>query len=149
MKSPNKKFRRAILTGSILPVAIATSAVAADWTGDVSLVNNPSYSEGLREGQTATNNDFATPIGSANPGPTDGASLTLRMGQTTQHGTDLWSVYNTWIYAGEIFTGPNGTISIAAENDDTDRFVIDGAVVLEDTAWNIPNAVVVTGLTPD
>lgn len=149
MKSHQKKFRRAVLTGSILPAVFVTSAVAADWSGAVSLVNNPSYNEGLREGQTATNNDFTTPIGSANPGPNGGESLTLRMGQSNAFGADAWGDNKTWIYSGEVFTGPNGIISLAAENDDTDRFVIDGAVVLQDTAWNIPNAVVVSGLTPN
>jgi hypothetical protein len=114
------------------------------------LDNNPLFNEGLKEGFTNTNNDFTTPIGSASAGPNFGESLNLRMGNSGFFGaTDGWADNRTWIYSGEIFTGPNGIISIAANNDDTDWFRVDGTVVLQDTAWNVPNATVVQGLTPN
>lgn len=152
MKTPNQRLRRAILTGTILPVAILTTAYAdnALWDGTpVSLANNPAFSEGLEEGFTNFNNDFATPIGAANLGPNFGESLSLRMGQTQATGATAWGDNRTWIYSGEVFTGPNGIISFAANNDDTDFLRIDGSIVLQDTTWNIPNATVVRGLTPN
>jgi fibronectin-binding autotransporter adhesin len=152
MKTPYLKSRRAILTGSILPVALVTSAYAANitWNGTaVSLNNNPAFVEGLQEGFINANNDFTTPIGSAQLGPNFGESLNLRMGQSTLVGPTAWQDNRTWLYAGEIFTGPNGIISIAANNDDTDFFRIDGSIVLQNTAWDQPNATVVTGLVPN
>src|SRR5262245_53617534 len=152
MKTQPKSFRRAILTGTILPAAFAASAHAAtlNWTGAPQTLNhNPSFTEGLREGFTAINNDFTTTIDAANPGPNFGESLTLRMGQETTVGANAWQDNRTWIYSGEIFTGPNGVISIAANNDDTDYFKIDGSVVLQNTVWNVPNATVVRGLIPN
>lgn len=152
MKTQNKKFRRAILTGSILPVALMASAQAANvfWTGaPQTLANNPTFIEGLQEAYTTINNDFTTPLGSATPGPNFGESLNLRMGQTTTVGPTAWQDNRTWIYGGEIFTGPNGIISLAANNDDTDFFRIDGSIVLQNTAWDQPNATVVRGLVPN
>lgn len=71
------------------------------------------------------------------------------MGQTTQTGPNAWADNRTWVYTGQVFTGPNGILSIAANNDDTDWFKIDGVVVLNNGAWNVPNATVVRGLTPN
>ncbi|MGV3530747.1 MAG: hypothetical protein ACO1QR_00145, partial [Chthoniobacteraceae bacterium] len=104
----------------------------------------PVYLEGLREGfvDGSANATTANPFNSS-------PELTLRMGQSIATGPDAWGDNRTWIYTGQIFTGPNAIISIAANNDDFDWFSIDGQVILNNNAWDVPNAAVWFGLTPN
>ncbi len=148
--------RRSVLTGALLPVVLVGPAFAADLViGPDRTINSDAgvqlYSDGLREGLINAYNDTTT----ANPlnGPDNGqgaaVSLGLRMGQSTAFGATGWGDNRTWVYTGEMFTGPNGIISIAAENDDTDWFRIDNVVRLADTTWDSANAFTVTGLAPN
>jgi hypothetical protein len=154
--------RRAVLSRMILPAALVTTATAAEVTWDGSqnpftLNVNPVYGEGLREGFTNAGDDETTSISAATIGPNNGQgagiSLGLRMAQIAEFPggftPDGWATARTWIYGGEVFTGPNGIISFAANNDDTDYLKLDGAVVLNDNGWDTAIGTVVTGLTPN
>jgi hypothetical protein len=154
--------RRAVLSRMILPAAMVTTATAADITWDGSqnpftLISNPVFKEGLLEGYTNAGDDEGTQIGNAIVGPDNGqgfgVSLGLRMAQIHEDpggfSTFGWANPRTWIYSGEVFTGPNGVISFAANIDDTDYLKIDGSVVLNDNGWDTPKAVVVKGLAPN
>ena len=140
-----------ILVGSIAPVGLAMGifTYAADKLvpPDFSInsdVGAPVFAEGLREGFVDGARNLTTP-NSFNSSP----ELTLRMGQSTATGADAWANNRTWVYTGQIFTGPNGIISLAANNDDADWFKINGAVVLDDGTWTSTNTALVTGLTPN
>jgi autotransporter-associated beta strand protein len=142
----------------ILPAALITSASAAEitWNGSqnpFTLSANLVFGEGLHEGFVNQADNETTPIGGAIVGPDNGqgagVSLGLRMAQSTLFGATDWANNRTWIYNGEAFTGPNGVISFAANNDDTDWLKLNGVVVLNDNGWNTANAVTITGLTPN
>ncbi|HEX5176397.1 MAG TPA: hypothetical protein VFV83_05170, partial [Chthoniobacteraceae bacterium] len=124
-------------------------------------VGTPVYTEGLLEGYV---DDLVTPFGDdeLTPNPANSSpELTLRMGQLNQDPPgnnpndpgnlvpDQWANGRTWIYTGQINTGPNGILSFAANNDDTDWLQINGTVVLNDNGWDVSAATVVTGLTPN
>ncbi len=143
------RWQRQILTAAIAPVALVGVVSLADIIvpGNFNLNSDsgsPVYQEGLIEGFTNLSFDTTT-VNPNNSSP----ELGLRMATTTAFGTDLWANPRTWIYTGQIFTGPNGTISVAANNDDADWFKINGNVVLTDAAYNTALASVVTGLTPN
>ena len=141
---------RWILVGSIAPVGLALGiiATAADITVPPNLSLNsdggaPLFNEGLREGVlTNAGNNFTDP----NPNNSS-PELGLRMGQSTATGADAWGDNKTWVYTGQIFTGPLGILSFAANNDDNDWLKINGSIVIQDTTWYTTNAAVVTGLT--
>lgn len=142
------KWCKFILIGAIAPASLALTPLvsAADRVVPPSFSINsdtglPVYTEGLREGflSGSANLTDANPFNSS-------PELTLRMGQSTATGADAWADNRTWVYTGQVFTGPNGILSIAANNDDTDWFKINGVVVLNNGAWDVPNATVVSGL---
>jgi len=143
-------FKRRILLGAIAPAALAfTPASAVDLVVPPNQTINTStatatFAEGLLEGFVGGARNLTDP----NPGNSS-PELTLRMGQTQAQGADLWADNRTWIYTGQINTGPNGTLSFAANNDDADWFKINGVVVLDDNGWDTAAAGVVTGLTPN
>jgi len=155
--------RRAVLSRMILPAVLVTTASAAEitWNGSqnpYSLTVGLLYGEGLHEGfLDASPDNETTPIANATLGPDNGLgagiSLGLRMAQINEGQAAFtpfgWANNRTWIYSGEVFTGPNGIISFAANNDDTDWLKINGAVVLNDNGWDTAVATTVTGLAPN
>ncbi len=139
------KWRQLVLIGAIAPVSLAITPLASAVDRVVppnftinSDTGSPVYTEGLLEGFVTGSNNTAT----ANPFNSS-PELTLRMGQTRATGVDLWADQRTWIYTGQLFTGPTGVLSIAANNDDFDWFRIGGVVVLENNTWNQANSTVV------
>src|SRR5215207_4305247 len=119
--------RRLILTGAMLPVALIQRAHSADLIlGTDTTINSdlgaPIFVNGLREGLIMAFDDETNPNPFNGPdrGQGRGVSLGLQMGQSTAFGPDGWGDNRTWVYTGEIFTGPNGILSFAAMNDDCD-----------------------------
>lgn len=149
-------LRRLIVTGAILPVSLVTSARAADVLLPPNLnINSDAgaaiFVDGLREGFINQNDNENTPNPFNGPdnGQGAGISLGLRMGQSTAVGPTAWQDNRTWVYTGEIFTGPNGILSFAANNDDSDWISVNGVVQLNDNTWNVANATTYFGLTPN
>lgn len=152
-------FRRVILKGSLFPAAFAAHVQAVNLgpVPDVPVLNIdtdlgvPFYLKGLQEGFVAGNDNETTPnpVNGPDSGNGAGISLGLRMAQSNVFDPLTgWANSRTWIYTGQVNTGPNGIISFAANNDDTDWLSINGVVVLNDNGWDTANATVVTGLTP-
>ncbi len=141
--SRRRPFRRLILSTAILPVALAVQAFGVDWSGPVTLTINPTISAGLQEGRI-DGNPFdlfsPNPLNGPNTGLGVGVSLGIRMGQSTLNFGDgstldpdnFWSDNRTWIYTGEINSGPTGRLSFAESIDDSTQIKIDGIVVLQD-----------------
>jgi autotransporter-associated beta strand protein len=132
---------------------LITAASADDtWNGTpVNLNASAIFGEGLREGFTNVADDETTanPVNGPDNGQGAGISLGLREAQSTTFGATAWANTRTWIYTGEVFTGPNGVFSFAANNDDDDWLKINGTVVLNDNGWDTAVATTVTGLTPN
>ena len=140
--------RRAILATTIAPALLATGFAADVFIPPNFTINSdggaPTYVEGLREGFLA--GDFN--VSDANPANSS-PELGLRMATSTAFGPDLWADNRTWVYTGQIFTGANGVISVAANCDDNDWFKINGSVILNDNGWDTAVAGRITGLTPN
>ncbi|RYD66290.1 MAG: hypothetical protein EOP84_31290, partial [Verrucomicrobiaceae bacterium] len=143
-----------ILAGAIVPVglALAPSLHADTITLPATQVINsdngtPIYREGLQEGFLSSADDEFT----ANPGNST-PELGLRMAQSIATGPDAWADNRTWVYTGQIFTGPSGVISYAFNNDDNDWLKINGVLLLNDNSWDTTVAGVANnataGLTP-
>ncbi|HZJ15873.1 MAG TPA: PA14 domain-containing protein, partial [Chthoniobacteraceae bacterium] len=159
--SPFRRIRRSVLTASILPAALVTQAWAVDWNGPVTLDIDPTVAVGLVEGHVdGSAFDLTSPNLGNGPdrnGVGAGISLGIFMGQETANfaqGTtadfdNFWNDNRTWIYTGEINSGPSGLLSFAESVDDSTRIVIDGAVVLQDQVWNVPTASGVLQYTPN
>ncbi len=131
-------IRRAILTGSILQVAL-TPVFAADVILGPDLNRNSDaapafYGEGLLEGyinNTGWLTDAYTLTGS------NGAKDRVRMGETNNKsgGVNFWSDNQEWIYTGQFFDA-DGSFTFAENIDDNVLVRIDGVQVLNDTNWN-------------
>jgi fibronectin-binding autotransporter adhesin len=154
MNTYRSSARRHILLGSIASALLAHTSDAVDVFIPPNFTINsdagaPIFSEGLIEGKTTISDDETT-VNPANSSP----ELGLRMATINQNPmngqiVDGWGNPATWIYTGQIFSGPNGVISFAANNDDADWLKIAGTVRLNDNAWDTTVATVVSGLTPN
>src|SRR5262245_45715857 len=110
-------LRRTILSGTLLPASLATSASRATTTlvptpPQVSVLDldsnaaTPLFAEGLREGfvNGADNETTANPLNGPDNGQGQGVSLGLRMAQATFFNpANGWANPRTWIYTGEVF----------------------------------------------
>ena len=152
-------FRRLILTTTILPAALAVQAFGVNWNGAVTLTINPTVSADLQEGRT-DGDPFdlfsPNPVNGPDTGLGVGVSSGIRMGQSTLNIGDgstgdpdsFWSDNRTWIYTGEINSGPTGRLSFAESIDDSIQIKIDGVVVLQNGTLN-PTATGVLNFTPN
>ena len=153
-KTTAKKWPAAILAGTIAPAAFVASVSAADLpippnqtiNGDTGV---PVFAEGLIEG-FLDGGDNETGVNPGNSSP----ELGLRMATINQTPgptppPDVWADNRTWVYTGQMFTGPNGIISWAFNDDDNDWLKLNNVVVLNDNGWDTTRAGVTTGFTPN
>ena len=149
----SRHFRRFILKAGILPVALAVQAVGVTWNGTpATLTINPTFGAGLQEGRIDGN-----PFDLSSPNPATSVTNGIRMGQsslnfalgTTADPNNFWNDNRTWIYTGEINSGPTGQLSFAESIADGMQIKIDGVVVLEDDAFDAPKASGVLSFAPN
>ena len=116
-------------------------AADVNFNGTQTLTINPSYGAGLHEGRL----DGAFNITGANPNT--GITLLPRLAE--DNGKPPWGDNETWVYTGEVNSGPNGILSFAENIDDNVLLKIDGVTVLNDTQWNIVTTTGILNYAPN
>src|SRR5262245_54046298 len=154
--------RKLILTGSILPAALATvvttsntNAATVIWGPTETINASATYSEGLKEwrGQIGNGNiDQAANLFTLNTGASgtgligaagSGIVDRPRLGEmnvdpnSNDDGPNTWSDNYVPRYTGQFFDA-DGIFTFGENIDDQVRVYIDGVLVLSDNGWNNP-----------